>query len=53
MTMSFPFTVYSSPLSMRYLFTVIHDASQLMVNGKCTVNGNRLIVNGQEGASNV
>ena len=42
-------TVYCSPLSVHYQFTVIHD-QWLIVNGKCTVNSKRKIVNGTGGA---
>jgi len=47
MTASFPFTVYSSPFTMRYPFTVIREASRLIANGKCIVNSKWLIVNGR------
>jgi len=43
------FTVYCSPLSMRYPFTVIHDDQWLMANGKCMVNGKRKMANGAGG----
>jgi hypothetical protein len=46
MTASLPFTVHRSPLSMRYQFTVIHEATQLIANGKCMVNSKWLRVNG-------
>lgn len=44
------FTVHRSPLSIRCLFSVIHEASRLMANGKCMVNSEWLMVNGTGGA---
>ena len=47
--MSQPFTLYRSPFTVRYPFTVIRD-QWLIVNGKYTVNSKRKIVNGTGGA---
>jgi len=44
MTPSFPLSVNRSPLSVRYLFTVIRD-QWLRANGKCMVKGKRLRAN--------
>ncbi len=45
MTTSLPLSVYRSPFTMRYPFTVIHD-QWLRANGKCMVNGKWLMVHG-------
>lgn len=44
MTASFPLSVYRSPLSVCYPFTVIHDL-WLMADDKCMVNSKRKMVN--------
>ncbi len=41
-------SVYSLPFTMRYPFTVF-PVQWLMANGKCTVNGKWLMVNGFTG----
>ena len=45
------FTVFRSPLTMSYPFSVIHEASRLMANGKYMVNGQWLMVNAFIGGS--
>lgn len=50
MTSSFPLSVYRSPLSVRYLFTVIRY-SWFVANGQCMVNGKWLTANGAPGGS--
>lgn len=50
MTTSFPLTVHRSPLAMRYSFNTIYD-QWLLVNARCMVNSQWLMVNGTGGAS--
>lgn len=44
--MFFPFTIHHSPFTMRYQFTVIHEAQWLIVNSKYTANSQRPTANG-------
>ena len=46
MTASFPLSVYSSPFTVHYPFTVIYD-QPLIASGKCMENGKQLMVNGR------
>lgn len=43
--MKLQFTVHCSLFTMRYPFTVIHEAQWLIANGKCMVNSKWLMVN--------